>query len=155
MPDERTEVRASRYSLAPDEPRIVGHVAHFIHLPPVGGTISQWEPLAVDHEVATEEAISVDDFLAELTADGHGEDVAAAARSIGREIATREGRESLATLRLARGLTQAELAQALGTSQAYVSRLEAGEHAPGLTRIRELARILDVSIAAIAEAIDD
>jgi len=70
---------------------------------------------------------------------------------------TTEGRliarfgENLRRIRLARGLTQAEVASALGrgTGSGYVSAVEAGRIAVTLRTLAALARILEVDPAAL------
>lgn len=93
-------------------------------------------------------------FLEEMKAAGHGALVDSTLRSVGREIRRREGKCSLASLRLARGMTQADLAARLGTSQPYVARLEAGEHSPRASRLKQLGEILGVSTNTVLEAFD-
>ncbi|WP_212748774.1 helix-turn-helix transcriptional regulator [Nocardia cyriacigeorgica] len=56
---------------------------------------------------------------------------------LGRAI--RERREDL-------GLSQTELARRAGTSQAAISRLEAGEHVPTLNLLDRLAAALDATV---------
>lgn len=45
-------------------------------------------------------------------------------------------------LRLARGMTQAELAQQLGVERPWVTRVEGGQLAPTPGRLRALAQVL-------------
>lgn len=49
------------------------------------------------------------------------------------------------------GMTQVELADAVGTSQSAISQLESGEHNPSLVTVRRLADALDVSVATLVE----
>ncbi len=51
----------------------------------------------------------------------------------------------LTTLRILNGFTQAELAQILGRSQTYVSRLERGETTPTQPEAKTLARVLNTT----------
>jgi transcriptional regulator with XRE-family HTH domain len=53
--------------------------------------------------------------------------------------------ENLKELRLARGLSQAELAQLTGTHLSYVGRAETGAYLPGSAFIRAVAAALQVS----------
>ena len=48
--------------------------------------------------------------------------------------------------REARGLSQAQLAERIGTIQAYISRLERGLENPGLLTMDQLARALGRSL---------
>ena len=52
--------------------------------------------------------------------------------------------ESLIAARLAAGLTQAELAERLGTKQPAVARLESGAMPPSLDMLKRLAKALNV-----------
>lgn len=65
-----------------------------------------------------------------------------------------EGKKSLVSLRLAAGLSQAQLAEKLGTKQPNIARME---RAPGdlhLSTMRQLAQALNVDIAKVIEALD-
>ncbi|MFA7325017.1 MAG: helix-turn-helix transcriptional regulator [Candidatus Nanopelagicales bacterium] len=58
--------------------------------------------------------------------------------------------------RLAKGLTQHELAEELGISQGYVSELEVGKASLALTRIFEIMRLTGMTLTAeIPESGDD
>jgi transcriptional regulator with XRE-family HTH domain len=54
--------------------------------------------------------------------------------------------ERVRQLREARGLTQAELAHRMGTTQPFVARLEAGGAEPTLETLVRIARALDVQL---------
>ena len=59
---------------------------------------------------------------------------------------------SLRAWRLARGLTQVELARRAGIPQPMVSRFETGTHEPkGLITALALARVLDVPVSELWE----
>lgn len=62
------------------------------------------------------------------------------------EIVTRFG-ERLRELRLARGMSQPELAQQAEVTTNYISRLEGGGAAPGIDLVARLAMALGVPIA--------
>jgi ribosome-binding protein aMBF1 (putative translation factor) len=49
--------------------------------------------------------------------------------------------------RLRKGLTQAELAEKIGTRQPVISRLERGEGNPSLDTLQRIAGALDVSLS--------
>ena len=57
----------------------------------------------------------------------------------------------LARVRIARGLTQAQLAEMTGCTQADVSRWERGTHAMGSRRLAQIARALGCGIEDIIE----
>lgn len=54
-------------------------------------------------------------------------------------------RRRLIALRQSRGMTQAQVAQALGLSRAYYTQLEAGRRTPSLAVGLRIARFFDVS----------
>ena len=57
-------------------------------------------------------------------------------------------------MRRARGLTQADLAERLGTHQPAVARLEAGTANPQLSTLTDIARALDATIRVELEPIE-
>lgn len=60
---------------------------------------------------------------------------------------------SIRYLRESAGLTQGELAQKLGVSRITILRWETGENEPRSRHIRDLARILDVPVPLILDAL--
>jgi len=50
---------------------------------------------------------------------------------------------SISAARLEKGLTQAELAERIGTTQGNISRLESGRHNPSVLFLRKVARALE------------
>jgi ribosome-binding protein aMBF1 (putative translation factor) len=62
-------------------------------------------------------------------------------------------KETLASLRLARGLSQAELAATIGTMQPNISRMEAGCEDVRLSTMRKLSAALAVDLDRLANAI--
>ena len=57
----------------------------------------------------------------------------------------------LARVRIARGLTQAQLAEMVGCAQAEVSRWERGTHVRGGQRLAQIAQALECRIEDIIE----
>ena len=55
----------------------------------------------------------------------------------------------LRELRMAHGVTQAQLAKALGVASRTILRWEAGEQDPNLTDLRRLAVYFGVSVASL------
>ena len=51
--------------------------------------------------------------------------------------------ESIIDRRLARGLTQADLAKRLGTKQSAIARLESGTYNPSFSFLKRVAKALD------------
>jgi ribosome-binding protein aMBF1 (putative translation factor) len=62
--------------------------------------------------------------------------------------------KTLASLRLRAGLSQAQLAALLGTSQALIARYENKATQPGAQQLANLAKVLGVSADQILAAID-
>lgn len=54
--------------------------------------------------------------------------------------------------RLARGLSQVELARLVGTSNSAISRLESGTHRPSISTLERVAAALDVRLVIGLEA---
>lgn len=61
-------------------------------------------------------------------------------------------RESLAKLRLKKGLSQARLAEAVGTSQSHIARIENGTCDPQITTAARIASILEIDVSQFFEA---
>ena len=59
---------------------------------------------------------------------------------------------SLTSLRLAKGLSQANLAQAIGTQQSYIARIERNGNDLRATTIKQLAKVLGVTCDQIIAA---
>jgi transcriptional regulator with XRE-family HTH domain len=74
-----------------------------------------------------------------------------ARRDLGRVF--NEGSESLRSLRLAAGLSQAKLAEGAGATQSYVARIEAGTLDPGTDMLARLAAALGATEAVVFGAI--
>lgn len=63
-----------------------------------------------------------------------------------------EFRRKLIGARLSAGLTQAELAERIGTKQSAISRLEGGDAEPSFDMLRRLAAALNVSFEILPTA---
>jgi transcriptional regulator with XRE-family HTH domain len=57
----------------------------------------------------------------------------------------------LRKIREQRGLTQEALAEKVGVSRGYLSRLEMGRHDPPLSLLRRLAKALGVKVGRLLE----
>ena len=62
------------------------------------------------------------------------------------------GHPTLASLRLAAGLSQRQLGEACGLEQPHVSRYESGKHEPSLTTAVRMARALGVDLEKFSGA---
>jgi len=54
-----------------------------------------------------------------------------------------------------RGLTQAELADKIGTRQSVISRIESGDHLPSLSTLIRLARALDMELYIVLRDLNE
>lgn len=95
-------------------------------------------------------SLSISEVGKRLEAQGHGPLIAAARRRLAATIA--EDGPSLRVLRLSAGLSQAQLAAAVGTSQSRIARLEAGKEDPSLGFLRRLAAALDTDLNTLGAA---
>jgi len=78
------------------------------------------------------------------------EDMQASRRRRADRAAT-EGVKSLKSLRLSRGLSQADLASAVGMQQPHIARIEKGNNCPTLQTCRRLAMALGVDMNTLNE----
>jgi transcriptional regulator with XRE-family HTH domain len=62
--------------------------------------------------------------------------------------------KALRELRQRRGLTQAALAERLGTSEQYLSRLESGKIAPGVDQVAKIADALSATVHELLPVAD-
>jgi len=61
---------------------------------------------------------------------------------------------NLSALRLKAGLSQAEVARRIGTSQSHLSRIESGQEDPRRTTLVKIARELGETLDVVSNAID-
>jgi len=59
--------------------------------------------------------------------------------------------KTLRKLRMAKGLSQATLAERVGLSREYVNKIEAGKYDPPLSTINALAKALGVKVGRLLE----
>ncbi len=62
---------------------------------------------------------------------------------------------TMRTLRLRKGLSQAQLAEAIGTQQPHVARIESGQADLRLETCRRIARVLGVDLNTLDQALQD
>lgn len=60
--------------------------------------------------------------------------------------------EALRTVREMRGLSQRELAAAVGVSQSAIAQIETGRTQPTLANLKKIAEALDVTICELVDA---
>ncbi len=63
------------------------------------------------------------------------------------------GPQTLSYYRLQKGWSQKRLADEAKTSQSYIARIESGDVDPQMTTARKIAQALDISIAALDNAL--
>lgn len=100
---------------------------------------------------AQDTSSSIDDFIADLCAEDPRLEatIEEGTRWLGRTYFADV--ESIKALRLRAGLSQAMLAQRMGTSQPQVARLEKGEVDAGISTVARLADALDESPVRVFE----
>lgn len=65
-----------------------------------------------------------------------------------------EGERTIRSMRLARGWSQTQLANAIGSSQSHVARIEKGTELIRIDTLRKLCAALEVSIADLNDALE-
>jgi DNA-binding XRE family transcriptional regulator len=91
----------------------------------------------------------------ELIAEDERDPVRRAAIEVGRKLVAQRyygDTVGLAALRLRRGWSQRNLADAIGVKQPHIARLESGHHDPSLGTVRKLAEALHATVDEIVRA---
>lgn len=97
--------------------------------------------------------VAVDDLIATWDRDpARRAAMADARRWVADEFHAEEG-VTLRTLRLRKGLSQQQLAAAIGTSQSHVARIEGGANGLNIDTCRRLARVLEVDLNSLDQAL--
>lgn len=106
--------------------------------------------------VIRSKGLSLKDYVSSISSDPATKERLQKARKAVSLFAKNEtsGRETLASLRLKAGLSQAELASLIGATQPYVARLERGTSDFRSSTIRKLASALSVSVETIVNLND-
>lgn len=104
-------------------------------------------PLPLPHTV------SLDSLLEEFEQDDHMRAELAEARKVVGASLYGDEEATLSSLRLAAGLSQAQLAARAATSQSHIARIELGQNDPGTEVIARLAAALGCSEAVVFQAI--
>lgn len=127
----------------------------FVEERPTGTTASRviYAEFSVSPKLPTlSGSMDIDDLVAEL--EKNAENAKAIAQ--GRQWVANSfyaDRISVASLRLQKGWSQAELARRANTSQPYIARLELGRVDPQISTAKKLARALGVRLTTVVEAI--
>jgi len=105
-------------------------------------------------ECSADGASDIDSFIAELTSNdpSFSQSLKAARKTFGQELY--DGEISLKTLRLKKGLSQADLAKAIGTSQSHIARIEKRPETIMLKTGVKLSAALGVDISLVAALAD-
>jgi DNA-binding Xre family transcriptional regulator len=99
-------------------------------------------------------AIDIDDFVAELEQDQEWKDALAEGRRWGADTFYGDEGDTLRVLRLRKGLSQASLAKAIGTSQSHIARIEhTGADRLYLQTCRRLCEALDIDLNTLDRAL--
>ena len=98
-------------------------------------------------------AIDIDDLVAEFEQTNDAAEAIAKGRQWVAKSFYSNQPSSIALLRLQKGWSQAELAKRASTSQSYIARLELGNVDPQISTVRKLAKILDVPVGIVVQAI--
>lgn len=98
-------------------------------------------------------AMLLEDFLDEFDAQADVQEVLPQARQeVGLELADGKALQ-LKHLRLAKGLSQKDLAVAIGSTQGKISMIEARKQKPGEDTLRALSDVLEVDFNTLMEAL--
>ena len=98
-------------------------------------------------------AIDIDDLVAEFEQTSDAAEAIAKGRQWVAKSFYSSQPSSIALLRLKKGWSQAELAKRASTSQSYIARLELGNVDPQVSTVRKLAKVLDVPVDTVMQAI--
>ncbi|MBI6975107.1 MULTISPECIES: helix-turn-helix domain-containing protein [Pseudomonas] len=110
--------------------------------------------LPVHTSAAAELHTEFDQFMAELETDPVHAAGFAESRSWVADTFYAEDGATIRTLRLRAGLTQKQLAVAIGTSQPQIAKIESGRHDPALSTCKRLSGALGVSLDVVSDAMD-
>lgn len=110
--------------------------------------------LPVHKSVAAELHTEFDSFMAELEKDPVHAAGFAEARSWVADSFYAEDGTTIRTIRLKAGLTQKQLALAIGTSQPQIAKIESGRHDPVMSTCKRLSVALGASLDVICDAME-
>lgn len=122
--------------------------------PATGPGVVLYADFSAGSEDATPESFQdIDDLAEQFALSAERRDAIEAGHRL---VAERHyaGRVGLAALRLRRGWSQRDLANAIGVLQPHIARLESGRNDPSLGTVRKLAAALGVTIDELARAFE-
>ena len=121
---------------------------------PVSGSIGLSTTVALNPKQKIIKGSSVSSFIQELKASvpGLDEKLATSRKRLADQLTTKT---TLRRLRLAKGLSQAELAKAIGTSQPHMSRIESEPEAIMFITAIKLAKALAVDVDQLAALVNE
>jgi len=96
---------------------------------------------------------TIDDLVEEWEQDDQGRAALEAGRRWVADSFYREDGDTVRTLRLRMGWSQTRLAEALGTSQSHVARIERGTENLTIETCRKLAQALEIDLNTLNEAL--
>ena len=99
--------------------------------------------------------VPISEFLSRNFSDPDRPELAAIRKRKAAERLDRDGFISLAYLRMCLGLSQRQLSERIGSSQASIARLEAGSERPSFEKLCKLQDVLQVSFDKLVEAISN
>lgn len=103
-------------------------------------------------EVLPPNSVDIDDLVAEFEADPSSRKSISDGRKWVAENYYAEGPVTLRALRLRRGMSQAQLASDIGTSQSHIARIEMGPTNVMLSTLRRLCAVLHVDMNTLTSA---
>jgi len=112
----------------------------------IGAYVTPEEPVPAGH-------VALDDLVRKWSRDGSRRKAIEDARRWAADALGSEVGETIRTLRLRRGLSQARLAETIGTSQPHIARIERGTENVTIDTCRRLAAALDVDMNTLDEAL--
>ena len=105
----------------------------------------EWPDPVCNHPDST----GINEFVRSLEAEGYAPLISDGRRAVAEWF---DPKPSLRRLRLMAGLSQEQLAERMGTSQAQIARMESGRQDLQISTVRRLAEALGVNVYAVVDA---
>jgi DNA-binding XRE family transcriptional regulator len=96
---------------------------------------------------------TIDELIAEFERDPEAKEELRRGRQWLARTVYRDQPQSLRVLRLRRGMSQAQLAEAIGTQQPHIARIERGHADVRLETCRRIAQVLGVDLNTLDQAL--